>query len=493
MLVVSLLIGVVLMFVILTTIVLFPNYRMYVALGGLFTFALSILATVMSHTTKMERITVNHEPMARQIARAVQVGDIDFETEINNRITKARNDNNTTELYRLAQTLLRGLLPTGNFEGEPPRPLRAVQLYEEVGQRGMAAGFLGAASIMRYGVPNVLEPNATEAVRLEEQFQQAIVSKEVPFAQAPFLREPATAEPIPANHRPQFNIWAANVARTPPPRDRARTRIDLDTLRDLRGMGIIINVEDQMRGMQRFLMQMEQNMGINEPLVEGGQNVHDHAVGATTREVLAHMRAAHNPENDVARPLLSRQILAIIDDPLIDVRTRQREKARTALQRIMNTNAVDSVTGVSEIDALEIVFSDITRLIEEHPQNANHIKETLVVQMAEAVEFGRTVCDKGRFEHIVAMTQGIDEHAPAIISDAQMREYALTRVGHVRNEVLVELGEEKTSAYNAGLKDIEDEVKAMVRDRLHAELVTNTKYLTEGTFTNVVGEYIESL
>lgn len=347
-------------------------------------------------------------------------------------------------VYAAGTLVENGLPPADNTQGVPPNPRRAVFYFNRVGTMGLPIGHLRAAHILRRGFPNVMPPDEAAAERALVAFQRA-----------------------------------QDVV-TPPP----------ETIGEM----FFQNLDQDLQELERAFMGGRNFVPLAHQV--GAQNVHDHAVGSATNQIIAHMernRAGTGEALHTGSAALS-ALRALVDDPRVVVTEDQRERARRALNTVRRENRRDDRTQRTELEMLALVNADLQRLFATLPaEEAANAKATAVKQLAEAVEFGETVCPKGRFGHLAAITQGIDADVPPILSDDQLIEYVRSKISATRDEVLAEWGPDKTARYEASEEAEEKEMRDIVRRRLHREFVEESDLMTDMVFSIKVNPDINIL
>jgi hypothetical protein len=268
----------------------------------------------------------------------------------------------------------------------------------------------------------------------------------------------------------------------------------IDGFLELTALDVIVTIQEHLELFNNHLV---------EPvdLDPGSQNVHERAVSQGIANVAEYIKeknkdVVHIDEKEKI-DFINMTMNQIINTPNLDVTQQQIKNALEVVDSIINKNDVDVVSGENEVTMLHLVLNHTIRMIsskQKIERNLDNIIEykinvftTLITQLAEAIEYGKTVCPKGRFGHISAITQGIDENVPDILSDEQVVDYANIRIGYHRNKFIDELPENERNAY-ISLRDtrLSDQVKRKLFNYVCKKIkkeIFDSKLMTEKKFT----------
>ena len=447
----------------------------------------------------------------------------DFDKVIAENVVHARNNNRPDILYRAANHVERGLPArqlhrqepgrlnynnnnnnnqgaplndaTPMFPGVPSNPQAAIGMYREVSDMGVPQAMIRARELLREGVHNVMEPDRAQANQLADEAAEEYGEG---VAMDNFYELTIPAVP---NEEMGHLLTTLGVRN-------AMAEFERQFLNFHHARGRYPLMPERVHVVRRawpFVAHMDDDDDDDafdwNPVLPpaGGQNVHDHAVGVTSQAVVQHM------ENETARglaiPQTERQVFdqmvnlvnTVADryhgDSVVDhgITREERDHAIEALDTIFSENLLDIPTGKTEVELLLLAFAEYERILADRPTEEQQRiwQQTFVRQLAAAHEFGGVVCNKGRAEHIMSITQGIDESVPAILSDDMLQQLAQDRFVALRNEQYALLDEHEQQAYETGdeplFSEVLDKIKNAMRPILYEEYVT-TNLMTEGTF-----------
>lgn len=187
------------------------------------------------------------------------------------------------------------------------------------------------------------------------------------------------------------------------------------------------------------------------------QNSHDHAVGASTKKRLEALLQEYDGPSHHAKERISDALAS----QHIDMSEEDKAKALAVLDTL-NGDSTHSVFGVSELDALCMVFDHIDHIEDDHVKM--NALETLCKQLASAYERGAVVCSTGKITRILSALDGIDTESTAKPLWVIQEELA-SLAAKVRADTLATLPESRQMLYERGDSP---EVEEMMR-KLFAE------------------------
>ena len=129
------------------------------------------------------------------------------------------------------------------------------------------------------------------------------------------------------------------------------------------------------------------------------QNARDHVVVNSARQSLERLRANTHIQYDV--PTTFKMIHEyIVKDS--DLSSTKRETAAQVLRELSKGIANLGYEQAKEIDALHLVWNRIhSQVYSQNPEKRHTLKENLVNELAECVEYGELVCPTGRLNRII--------------------------------------------------------------------------------------------
>ena len=153
------------------------------------------------------------------------------------------------------------------------------------------------------------------------------------------------------------------------------------------------------------------------------QNVHDHSVVAITQRNLESLQKQADieaaaleaegralPATTTSQQALEQVTQTILEDA--EVSADSKIRALDTLQSISRSSAYKhSTVGVSESEALRLVWDRIQKLPDETLRS--NLRNTLVQQLASAVESGSVVCSTGKISRILGTLDGVELCPPS--------------------------------------------------------------------------------
>ena len=133
------------------------------------------------------------------------------------------------------------------------------------------------------------------------------------------------------------------------------------------------------------------------------QNVHDHGVTQSMRKTLHDIRKNGHSVDD---PCTVVEEAVLQNESLSDA---EKVRALSVLDSMQHNSAYEhSGIGMSEADALGLVWGKIQSM---EGQLRTNTSETLMKQLASAIENGHVVCSSGKVARVVGALDGIGDHA----------------------------------------------------------------------------------
>lgn len=254
------------------------------------------------------------------------------------------------------------------------------------------------------------------------------------------------------------------------------TAIDPHVQMELGAMGVVLNVREQLLALDRFVG------GPRRP--NDAQNVHERAVNATATEALKSLVGYRDK-------LDSLKVHNIIWGDEADVSLETREKASDVLTSILQKDALDSNSNLRETEALSMVLNKLEELVRDGKCSRASVYTTLVTQLSEAFEFGVTVCAKGRFQHILSITQGLDENVAPIMNDEMVKEIFLTEANGILHKATRD--PEANRLYSADDPVFMDRLRGTMERELARRFVGDNNIMTEHRFGQLLSEVLSAV
>jgi len=211
-------------------------------------------------------------------------------------------------------------------------------------------------------------------------------------------------------------------------RDLAGEQADPQVLAELQAMGV--EPGPVIRGGFAWMGHGPMEGFLRPQPAAGSQNVHDRSVNSSSLPVVQRLMALNVPEPANLTAYVHTRLL------LADVSSRTMTDATSAISAIISRSSRDVSTDVTESVLLGKVLGRLQQLVNQRVIQPSDAWTTVALQLAEMVEFGTTVCPKGRFQHIAAITQGLDPEAGHIVDGAAVRELILSKAAAVRDEYI---------------------------------------------------------
>ena len=184
------------------------------------------------------------------------------------------------------------------------------------------------------------------------------------------------------------------------------------------------------------------------PRVSDPQNSHDHGVTKSLKTILEDLRRDVEC-NSGARE----EIEAVLFSENLDMTDEEKAKALAVLDSL-NQDATHSTLGVTEKDALGLVWSKVASL--ESPEAS----ETLCKQLASGFERGSPVCSTGKIARIVSALDGVTPDT-RITPMWAVREELGSLAAKIRTETLHGVSDMQKAAYDRGDgADVEEKMRA---------------------------------
>lgn len=196
-------------------------------------------------------------------------------------------------------------------------------------------------------------------------------------------------------------------------------------------------------------------------IVSDSQNSHDHGVGACLKRRIDALKK-ETTDTDHARHDIEEVLLTGTMD------MDDEEKARAlAVLDTLHTDHTHSLFGVSEVDALGLVWTNIKNLGDDTVRH--NATETLCKQVASAYERGGVVCSTGKISRILSSLDGIDETSPSTRPMWAIQEELGTLAAQVRGDVLASAPESRRVMYERGESlDLEHEMRDTFKEKSKA-------------------------
>lgn len=173
------------------------------------------------------------------------------------------------------------------------------------------------------------------------------------------------------------------------------------------------------------------------------QNVHDHGVTKTIAGNLDKLVAAVGDAVKGTSTVVQQVREAVLKHPEID--SGVISDALATLSSL--TTATNESIGKSEIDTLRLVWERIQQ--EKNDTLRTNLTETLIKQLASAVEHGHVVCSTGKVTRIMSTLETVDDMVTAKPMWA-VREEIATLAAKTREDFLAGLSKEHRETYDKG-------------------------------------------
>mgnify|MGYP001146921134 CR=1 FL=1 len=184
------------------------------------------------------------------------------------------------------------------------------------------------------------------------------------------------------------------------------------------------------------------------------QNVHDHGVTKTIAGNLDKLIAAVGGTVKNTSTVVQQVREAVLKHPEID--SGVISDALATLSSLSSTT-VESI-GKSETDTLRLVWERIQQ--EKNDTLRTNLTETLIKQLASAVEHGHVVCSTGKVTRIMSTLETIDDMVTAKPMWA-IREEIATLAVKTREDFLAKLSKEQRETYDkGGASEYDDKMKS---------------------------------
>lgn len=193
------------------------------------------------------------------------------------------------------------------------------------------------------------------------------------------------------------------------------------------------------------------------------QNVHDHSIVSITKKTLDAFKddIDNNNRND---DVFTEAYNTILMSDISDIEKSNAIKVLDSLN-----DKPHSSFGTSEKDALRKTWKKIETESDEDVRN--NLKETLVKQLASAVEHGHVVCSTGKITRIVSTLDGVESLKSISTRPVwAIRDEISTLASKVRTDFLSKLTDEEKTSYNNGANtEIEERMKSHFKDTVLEE------------------------
>jgi hypothetical protein len=172
----------------------------------------------------------------------------------------------------------------------------------------------------------------------------------------------------------------------------------------------------------------------------------------------------------------------------------KKQDSLKSLEKIEKSGSSLSSMGMSEKEALKLVWNRINDPNLHEPDIANSLKETLYDELASMQEFGTTVCSTGRLTRIVDTLNGVDEDI-MIKPTYAINEEMLSKSAKIRTDMINGISDpaekEKVIAGTSATQDTFDtRLKQEIKSVLRKDYV-DTGILTESKFDNEINKWID--
>ncbi len=185
-----------------------------------------------------------------------------------------------------------------------------------------------------------------------------------------------------------------------------------------------------------------QNVGGAAQDVGDRQNVHDSTVTRTVAASVNRLRNQSGSSSDTGSSLS--EIRNLIKRA--DVSPDKRDTANQALDSIERNNQLNSATGITETELLQLVWERLHH--QDNAENQKALRENLVDELSACVENGGAVCSTGRFTHILGTLNGVDD-AVDIRPGWALSKELVEKAGVMYRERIAALAEEDRVAVEA--------------------------------------------
>lgn len=132
------------------------------------------------------------------------------------------------------------------------------------------------------------------------------------------------------------------------------------------------------------------------------QNTHDSGVVNSIKQTINRLRM--KVDNPKSKTVCLLEIQQLIDNEKKN--QTLKNKAFKTLKSMKNHDSFISSAGMTETEALALVWNRISILDKNNKENA---ERNLLLQLSEANEWGQSVCPQGRFNHVIGSLETIDE------------------------------------------------------------------------------------
>ena len=226
-----------------------------------------------------------------------------------------------------------------------------------------------------------------------------------------------------------------------------------------------------------------------DPKRNDTQNVHDSTVIRTIKKSINNLKKLVKINKDI--PTTIKEVRELVNS---QKNSDKKKDAVKALDTIERSTTTLSFSDIKEVDALNLVWNRIHS--KDNKDNCDNLKDALVNELADCVEYDLPVCSTGRFNRIVDTLNVVDPAVtikPTHVINSEM----LSKASQIRKDFYGSYSDDDKKKIDQSEESlVKDTFSRELKNKIRAELFkdyVDSDIITKNKFESMVSSWIDHI